>query len=200
VTPALAGTVLALPAGAPGVALRLLDHEHVRRSWAAALAQLTPAERVRAAGIAHPSRALAFVAGRCLMAAVREAGWDHASLTHGEGITVCAASPTLPLGVDVEPVTAAVISQEWPVGFSASEQQVIEALPVASRPAAFARAWTAKEAIYKLGGSGAVDDFSVTDPSRGTRATVVTWLAPLGPKQVLHAVALAWPASAPAIV
>jgi 4'-phosphopantetheinyl transferase superfamily len=172
VTSALAGAVLALPAGAPDVVLRVLAHDDVRRDWADALAKLTPAERERAAGIAHPRRALAFVGGRSMTSDATAAGLCHVSLAHGQDVSVSVASATVHAGVDLAAVAGDPLDAGWPDGFSASEQRIIEALPPFSRPEAFARAWAAKEAIYKLSGSGAVEDFSaiaVASPALFTR-------------------------------
>ncbi|MFC1414052.1 4'-phosphopantetheinyl transferase superfamily protein [Streptacidiphilus sp. N1-12] len=77
----------------------------------------------------------------------------HFSLSHAPGLTLLAFAAT-PVGVDVEavpgPATVAAIAR----GLHPIERRELAALPVADRPAAFARAWARKEAYLKGLGTG----------------------------------------------
>ncbi len=78
----------------------------------------------------------------------------HFSLSHA-GDLVAVALAVVPVGVDVEEVpTPQVVAQTAPTALHPGELAELAALPVAARPAAFARCWTRKEAYLKGTGTG----------------------------------------------
>ncbi|MEU7282390.1 4'-phosphopantetheinyl transferase superfamily protein [Streptomyces sp. NPDC045431] len=74
----------------------------------------------------------------------------HFSLAHAGDLFVIALSERAVVGVDVERIPAHVL----PGALHPAEEAELALLPAAERPAAFARAWTRKEAVLKARGTG----------------------------------------------
>ncbi|WP_442807094.1 4'-phosphopantetheinyl transferase family protein [Streptomyces sp. NBC_01294] len=86
--------------------------------------------------------------------AVAGATGVHFSLSHA-GDLVAVAVAVVPVGVDVEEVPwPQVVARTAPTALHPGELAELAALPVAARPAAFARCWTRKEAYLKGTGAG----------------------------------------------
>ncbi|MCX5400830.1 4'-phosphopantetheinyl transferase superfamily protein [Streptomyces sp. NBC_00102] len=77
----------------------------------------------------------------------------HFSLSHTGGLALVALAAR-PVGVDVERTPSATTVADTATALHPLEQSELSALPVADRPAAFARCWTRKEAYLKGTGEG----------------------------------------------
>ncbi|MFI6343997.1 4'-phosphopantetheinyl transferase family protein [Streptomyces sp. NPDC050560] len=84
--------------------------------------------------------------------AVAEGG-VHFSLSHGGGLALIALAAT-PVGADVERLPVSEVVTETMGVLHPDETAQLTRLPGAGRPAAFARAWTRKEAYLKGLGTG----------------------------------------------
>lgn len=141
------------------------------------LASLTAAERERHARLAHPQVAARFAHGRGLLRVLLAGylgcrpdavplvvtpdgkpevpGGPRFNLSHTAGRMLTAVA-AVPVGVDVEPVRVVASADElvrrW---FHPAERVQYERLPDGTKPAAFLRGWTCKEALLKGVGCGA---------------------------------------------
>ena len=89
------------------------------------------------------------------------------SLSRAAGLALVALAPT-PVGVDVEALPdPGTVDDVAPLLHPAEQARIADAR-LAARPAAFARAWTRKEAYLKALGSGIAADLVLTRP--GCRA------------------------------
>lgn len=89
--------------------------------------------------------------GRLRVVAPADAPW--VSLAHAGDAIVVALSPVGRVGVDLEPLAAAVPALER-IALTPAERRSLLALPPADRPLAALRAWTVKESYAKLVGRG----------------------------------------------
>ncbi|WP_251076375.1 4'-phosphopantetheinyl transferase family protein [Streptomyces benahoarensis] len=80
-------------------------------------------------------------------------GAVHFSLAHGDGLALLGLA-SAPVGVDVERVPAAQVAADASGALHPAERTELARLPEHSRPAAFARCWTRKEAYLKATGEG----------------------------------------------
>ncbi|MGE7386845.1 4'-phosphopantetheinyl transferase family protein [Streptomyces sp. NPDC004126] len=80
-------------------------------------------------------------------------GGVHFSLSHSGSLVLLGIGP-VPLGVDVERVPEPAAAAETAPALHPRERTELAALDAALRPAAFARAWTRKEAYLKGIGTG----------------------------------------------
>ncbi|MFE4922502.1 4'-phosphopantetheinyl transferase family protein, partial [Streptomyces sp. NPDC056661] len=87
-------------------------------------------------------------------------GGVHFSLSHSRDLSLLAFA-AVPLGVDVEAVPASEAAAEIGAMLHPAESRELAALPASDRPAAFARAWTRKEAYLKGEGIGLARDLSL---------------------------------------
>jgi 4'-phosphopantetheinyl transferase len=89
------------------------------------------------------------------------------SISHAGGLAVLAYTTTGPVGVDVEPETAAPRLPELSRRvLTSAEQAEVAAIPEAERPRALLRYWTRKEAILKATGEGLGGDMTTIAISR----------------------------------
>lgn len=79
----------------------------------------------------------------------------HFSLAHSRGLVACVVSSDGAVGIDVEPVDAAIdvdhIASRF---FSAEESDALQRYPITERPSRFCELWTLKEALFKAVGTG----------------------------------------------
>ncbi|MGX7761505.1 4'-phosphopantetheinyl transferase family protein [Streptomyces angustmyceticus] len=80
-------------------------------------------------------------------------GAVHFSLSHSGGLALLGLAAR-PVGVDIERVPAPRIAEDAARALHPTEQAELADLPAASRPRAFARCWTRKEARLKATGEG----------------------------------------------
>jgi 4'-phosphopantetheinyl transferase len=82
-------------------------------------------------------------------------------------LLLIAGSCTGPVGADVETVERCLpVWEDAAREFAPAEQALLARLPPASRPLAFARLWTAKEAVLKASGIGIINGLAEPDLSR----------------------------------
>lgn len=141
---------------------------------------LSPDERNRAARFALPRDRDRFVAGRARLRAIlggylgeaaeavrfRHGAWGRPevdgpsfSLTHSGDRALLAVTREAVVGADIEAVRP-VDSDLARSAFAPGEYEVLVALPVGERVAAFFRGWTRKEAYLKARGTGLSTDLS----------------------------------------
>ncbi|WP_231849012.1 4'-phosphopantetheinyl transferase family protein [Paramagnetospirillum magneticum] len=83
-----------------------------------------------------------------------------------DGLLLIAGSRQGPVGADVETLERCIpVWEDASQGFAPAERALLAALPAARRPLAFARLWTAKEAVLKARGTGIVDGLAEPDLS-----------------------------------
>ncbi|WP_231920752.1 4'-phosphopantetheinyl transferase superfamily protein [Magnetospirillum sp. XM-1] len=110
-----------------------------------------------------------------------------------DGLLLIASSRTGPVGADIETVQRCIpVWEDASRTFAPAEQALLAALNPPDRPLAFARLWTAKEAVLKASGTGIVhgmaepglehlDDLPAPPPWRpvqmhvGGECYAVTW-------------------------
>lgn len=120
-------------------------------------------------GVHPPAVPITYTAAGKPVLAPGEADPLHFNLTHTTGLALIAVGRRR-LGVDIEGVRN-VPGMDGLVDrfFSAAEQSMFRRLPIATRPAAFFRGWTCKEAVIKAAGATVqcLDGFDVElDPAR----------------------------------
>ncbi|MFD4243582.1 4'-phosphopantetheinyl transferase family protein [Streptomyces sp. NPDC058525] len=77
----------------------------------------------------------------------------HFSLAHAGDLVLVAVAP-VPVGVDVEEIPSDALVRDTAAALHEDERAELLALSRTSRPAAFARCWTRKEAVLKSTGQG----------------------------------------------
>jgi 4'-phosphopantetheinyl transferase len=83
-----------------------------------------------------------------------------------DGLMLIAGSRHGPVGADVETLPRCTAAwQDAAREFTPAEQARLAAIPAHDRPLAFARLWTAKEAVLKARGTGIVDGLTEPDLS-----------------------------------
>ncbi|MFI9585740.1 4'-phosphopantetheinyl transferase family protein [Streptomyces sp. NPDC052236] len=97
----------------------------------------------------------------------------HFSLSHSGDFALFAFADT-PVGIDVESEPSAAVAAEVANMLHPAERAELAALPLAARPAAFARCWARKEAYLKGIGIGLAEDPSITYVGAGPDAGVLT--------------------------
>lgn len=97
----------------------------------------------------------------------------HFSLSHSGDFVLFAFADT-PVGIDVEGEPSAAVAAEVADMLHPAERAELAALPLAARPAAFARCWARKEAYLKGIGIGLAEDPSITYVGAGPDAGVLT--------------------------
>ncbi|GII76291.1 4'-phosphopantetheinyl transferase [Sphaerisporangium rufum] len=91
----------------------------------------------------------------------------HASISHSGSRVAVALTTAGPVGVDVEEVPDAPVSELVRCALTRSEKIALAMLPEREQHAAFARMWTRKEAVLKATGHGLripPDQVEVSDP------------------------------------
>ncbi|MET8144110.1 4'-phosphopantetheinyl transferase superfamily protein [Sphaerisporangium sp. NPDC005288] len=78
----------------------------------------------------------------------------HASISHSGNRVAVALTTAGPVGVDVEQVPTAPVSELVGCALSRDEQEVLKTLPDRHQQAGFARMWVCKEAVLKATGHG----------------------------------------------
>jgi 4'-phosphopantetheinyl transferase len=114
------------------------------------------------------------------------------SLSHSGDAVVVAVTPTQPVGVDVEQVSASAQDVSGLV-LSGTERAALDALPDDRRRAGLIRYWTRKEALLKATGDGLLvplDSVVVSGPDEDP--VVLRWID--GPTSPVHLTDLAAPA------
>jgi len=154
------------------------------------LAVLSPAERLRAEGMADAvvrrdfvlAHALARRALTRLVTARAAEQWEfvydvrgrpsvagddrlRVSLSHAAGVVACAVTVGADCGIDVEPVAATGPRRRV---LTAEEAALLEASPPAAAAALYARLWTIKEAYAKARGLGFLLPFDQLNVSLGS--------------------------------
>jgi 4'-phosphopantetheinyl transferase len=76
------------------------------------------------------------------------------NLSHCDGLTACAVSAWIELGIDVESVERCAPLELAATCFAPAEQAWLRSQPAAARPLGFFQLWTLKEAFIKATGSG----------------------------------------------
>lgn len=100
----------------------------------------------------------------------------HVSIAHAGDRVVAAATALGPVGVDVEPATAADFSRFDAVALTATERALIQQLPADQRASAATTWWVRKEAVLKATGHGmsvAPEDIEVSPPTDAPR--LIAW-------------------------
>lgn len=102
--------------------------------------------------------------GKPFLAASPFAYWFNCSAC--DGLMLIAGSRKGPVGADVETLPRCTAAWEDAAReFNPAEQALLAALPAQDRPLAFARLWTAKEAVLKARGTGIVHGLAEPDLS-----------------------------------
>jgi 4'-phosphopantetheinyl transferase len=81
-------------------------------------------------------------------------GAPEVSISHSGSLVALAVADGGPLGIDVEQIRDAEVSELARVAFSPLERTAFEALPANDRQAAFFTYWSRKEAVVKTTGKG----------------------------------------------
>lgn len=98
----------------------------------------------------------------------------HLSVAHAGDHVAVAIGACGPVGVDVEPRTAAVDAAALAAALTPAERRALGDLPRARRPATLLRQWVRKEAVLKAAGVGLAVDPAVLDVTvAGRRPCVV---------------------------
>ncbi|MEC4016952.1 4'-phosphopantetheinyl transferase family protein [Streptomyces sp. H27-D2] len=99
----------------------------------------------------------------------------HFSLSHARELVLIGLAG-VPVGVDVEEVPSPRTATDVAATLHPTERTELSALPAPSRPAAFSRCWTRKEAYLKGTGTGLAEDPSITYVGAGaTPAALPEW-------------------------
>jgi 4'-phosphopantetheinyl transferase len=131
--------------------------------------------------------------GRPVVVGPRSAERWRVSLAHAGDRVVVAASDAGPIGVDVEPLTAADFDRFDAVALTAAERARIQQLDSGDARVARATAWVRKEAILKATGDGLrVDPAHLEVSWVGSAPALLGWHAPgrARPEVQLHDLAV----------
>lgn len=102
--------------------------------------------------------------GKPVLAAPARDYWFNASSC--DGLMLIAGSRTGPVGADLETLERCrAVWEDAAREFAPAERAALAALAPADRPLAFARLWTAKEAVLKARGTGIVNGLAEPDLS-----------------------------------
>lgn len=116
--------------------------------------------------------------GKPRVAAPAAARGMYVSIAHAGERVVVAATAAGPVGVDVEPTTAAGFDRFDQVALAAEERALLRRLPAADRAAAATSWWVRKEAVLKATGHGMSvppEDIVVSPPTETPR--LIAWNA-----------------------
>jgi 4'-phosphopantetheinyl transferase len=109
----------------------------------------------------------------------------HASISHSGNRVAVALTTAGPVGVDVEEVPSAPVSELVRCALSPTEQAILRALPERDQHAGFARMWVCKEAVLKATGHGLripPDKVEVSAPRE--RPALLSWPLDIAPGSV----------------
>lgn len=91
-----------------------------------------------------------------------------------DGLLLIAGSRSGPVGADIETLQRCIpVWEDASQSFAPAERDLLAALPAPDRPLAFARMWTAKEAVLKARGTGILE--GMAEPFLGG---LKNWSAP----------------------
>ncbi|WP_424530177.1 4'-phosphopantetheinyl transferase family protein [Sphaerisporangium viridialbum] len=109
----------------------------------------------------------------------------HASISHSGNRVAVALTTAGPVGVDVEEVPTAPVSELVRCALSPAEQAVLGSLPERDQQAGFARMWVCKEAVLKATGHGLripPDKVEVSGPLEAPE--LLAWPLEISPQSV----------------